>query len=159
VDVADGEEEPFKYDGELNLLLSDWYHESIYNQMVGLSSSPMRWIGEPQVNLRLLISKYKSQKWFHNRSDLQSEPAKSAVSSKIQNTENISLSTSIQIWHWQFVAHPSDLADPCKTTRFLFSSGILNWNHARKVQLTGELGALHLINFLGFENEYTTFLI
>uniref|UniRef100_A0ACD6AHM5 Uncharacterized protein n=1 Tax=Avena sativa TaxID=4498 RepID=A0ACD6AHM5_AVESA len=48
VDVADGEEEPFKYDGELNLLLSDWYHESIYNQMVGLSSSPMRWIGEPQ---------------------------------------------------------------------------------------------------------------
>ncbi|CAM0910244.1 unnamed protein product [Alopecurus aequalis] len=48
VDVADGEEEPFKYDGELNLLLSDWYHESIYTQMVGLSSSPMRWIGEPQ---------------------------------------------------------------------------------------------------------------
>ncbi|EMS54718.1 L-ascorbate oxidase [Triticum urartu] len=48
VDVADGEEEPFKYDGELNLLLSDWYHDSIYNQMVGLSSSPMRWIGEPQ---------------------------------------------------------------------------------------------------------------
>jgi hypothetical protein len=96
VDVADGEEEPFKYDGELNLLLSDWYHESIYNQMVGLSSSPMRWIGEPQVNRRLLISKYKSQKLFYARFDLQSEPAKSAVSSKIQNTENISLSTSIQ---------------------------------------------------------------
>jgi hypothetical protein len=54
VDVADGEVEPFKYDGELNLLLSDWYHESIYNQMVGLSSSPMRWIGEPQVNLPYL---------------------------------------------------------------------------------------------------------
>ncbi|KAF0901813.1 hypothetical protein E2562_006447 [Oryza meyeriana var. granulata] len=48
VDVADGEEEPFKYDGELNLLLSDWYHESIYTQMVGLSSNPFRWIGEPQ---------------------------------------------------------------------------------------------------------------
>uniref|UniRef100_A0A0D9WRC3 L-ascorbate oxidase n=1 Tax=Leersia perrieri TaxID=77586 RepID=A0A0D9WRC3_9ORYZ len=48
VDVADGEEEPFKYDGELNLLLSDWYHESIYTQMVGLSSKPFRWIGEPQ---------------------------------------------------------------------------------------------------------------
>ncbi|EAZ37398.1 hypothetical protein OsJ_21736 [Oryza sativa Japonica Group] len=48
VDVADGDEEPFKYDGEINLLLSDWYHESIYTQMVGLSSNPFRWIGEPQ---------------------------------------------------------------------------------------------------------------
>lgn len=55
VDVADGEEEPFKYDGELNLLLSDWYHDSIYNQMVGLSSSPMRWIGEPQVTIRTTV--------------------------------------------------------------------------------------------------------
>ncbi|XP_062179141.1 L-ascorbate oxidase-like [Phragmites australis] len=48
VDVAKGEEEPFKYDGELNLLLSDWYHESIHTQMVALSSKPFRWIGEPQ---------------------------------------------------------------------------------------------------------------
>ncbi|KAK3130673.1 hypothetical protein QOZ80_6BG0496470 [Eleusine coracana subsp. coracana] len=48
VDVAEGEEEPFKYDGELNLLLSDWYHESIHTQMVALSSKPFRWIGEPQ---------------------------------------------------------------------------------------------------------------
>ncbi|CAL5039067.1 unnamed protein product [Urochloa decumbens] len=48
VDVAEGEEEPFKYDGELNLLLSDWYHESIHTQMVMLSSKPFRWIGEPQ---------------------------------------------------------------------------------------------------------------
>ncbi|RWW09440.1 hypothetical protein BHE74_00032249 [Ensete ventricosum] len=49
VDAADGEEEPFRYDGEFNLLLSDWYHQSIYDQMVGLSSKPFRWIGEPQV--------------------------------------------------------------------------------------------------------------
>jgi len=49
VDVAEGKEEPFKYDGELNLLLSDWYHESIHTQMVALSSKPFRWIGEPQV--------------------------------------------------------------------------------------------------------------
>lgn len=49
VDVAEGEEEPFQYDGELNLLLSDWYHESIHTQMVALSSRPFRWIGEPQV--------------------------------------------------------------------------------------------------------------
>ncbi|KAG6492416.1 L-ascorbate oxidase-like [Zingiber officinale] len=48
VDVADGEEEPFHYNGEFNLLLSDWYHKSIYDQMVGLSSRPMKWIGEPQ---------------------------------------------------------------------------------------------------------------
>ncbi|XP_074586289.1 L-ascorbate oxidase-like [Curcuma longa] len=48
VDVADGEKEPFQYDGEFNLLLSDWYHKSIYDQMVGLSSRPMKWIGEPQ---------------------------------------------------------------------------------------------------------------
>lgn len=50
VEVADGEEEPFHYDGEFNLLLSDWYHQSIYDQMVGLSSKPFRWIGEPQVS-------------------------------------------------------------------------------------------------------------
>lgn len=50
VDAADGEAEPFRYDGEFNLLLSDWYHQSIYDQTVGLSSKPFRWIGEPQVN-------------------------------------------------------------------------------------------------------------
>ncbi|KAM5584825.1 L-ascorbate oxidase-like [Rosa sericea] len=48
VDVAKGEKEPFHYDGELNLLLSDWWHESVHHQEVGLSSNPMRWIGEPQ---------------------------------------------------------------------------------------------------------------
>jgi L-ascorbate oxidase len=51
VDVADGEDVPFNYDGELNLLLSDSYHENIYVQMVGLSSDPMRWIGETQVTV------------------------------------------------------------------------------------------------------------
>ncbi|KAL6180600.1 hypothetical protein ACLB2K_047261 [Fragaria x ananassa] len=48
VDVGEGEKEPFHYDGELNLLLSDWWHESVHHQEVGLSSNPMRWIGEPQ---------------------------------------------------------------------------------------------------------------
>ncbi|XP_068652114.1 L-ascorbate oxidase-like [Aristolochia californica] len=48
VDVATGETEPFHYDGEINLLLSDWWHKDIYDQMVGLSSNPFRWIGEPQ---------------------------------------------------------------------------------------------------------------
>lgn len=48
VDVAEGEKEPFDYDGEFNLLLSDWWHRSIARQEVGLSSVPFRWIGEPQ---------------------------------------------------------------------------------------------------------------
>lgn len=48
VDVADGEKEPFRYDGEFNLLLSDWWHKSVHDQEVGLSSNPFRWIGEPQ---------------------------------------------------------------------------------------------------------------
>lgn len=51
VDVAEGEKEPFHYDGEFDLLLSDWWHESAHDQEVGLSSRPMRWIGEPQTLL------------------------------------------------------------------------------------------------------------
>ncbi|OMO67538.1 Multicopper oxidase, type 1 [Corchorus capsularis] len=48
VDVADGEKEPFHYDGEFNLLLSDWWHQNVHDQEVSLSSNPFRWIGEPQ---------------------------------------------------------------------------------------------------------------
>ncbi|XP_058183466.1 L-ascorbate oxidase-like isoform X1 [Rhododendron vialii] len=48
VDVAEGEKEPFHYDGEFNLLLSDWWHQSAHEQELGLSSKPMRWPGEPQ---------------------------------------------------------------------------------------------------------------
>ncbi|XP_065865386.1 L-ascorbate oxidase-like [Euphorbia lathyris] len=48
VDVAEGESEPFHYNDEINLLLSDWWHQSSHHQEVGLSSNPMRWIGEPQ---------------------------------------------------------------------------------------------------------------
>ncbi|KAL0925238.1 hypothetical protein M5K25_003556 [Dendrobium thyrsiflorum] len=51
VDTADGEEEPFHYDGELSLLLSDWWHESVHAQMLGLTSIPFRWVGEPQAIL------------------------------------------------------------------------------------------------------------
>lgn len=39
--------ERLRYDGEFNLLLSDWWHQSIHLQELLLSSSPMRWIGEP----------------------------------------------------------------------------------------------------------------
>ncbi|XP_057801836.1 L-ascorbate oxidase-like [Salvia miltiorrhiza] len=48
VDVADGETEKFKYDGEFDLLLSDWWHRASRDQEVDLSSKPMQWIGEPQ---------------------------------------------------------------------------------------------------------------
>uniref|UniRef100_A0A7N0V111 L-ascorbate oxidase n=1 Tax=Kalanchoe fedtschenkoi TaxID=63787 RepID=A0A7N0V111_KALFE len=48
VDVADGQREPFRYDGEFSLLLSDWWHQGVHEQEVGLSSSPFRWIGEAQ---------------------------------------------------------------------------------------------------------------
>ncbi|CAA7061171.1 unnamed protein product [Microthlaspi erraticum] len=40
--------ERLRYDGEFNLLLSDWWHQSIHLQELFLSTSPMRWIGEPQ---------------------------------------------------------------------------------------------------------------
>ncbi|OWM73586.1 hypothetical protein CDL15_Pgr026685 [Punica granatum] len=47
IDVADGLKEPFHYNGELNLLLSDWWHLSVHKQELGLSATPMRWINEP----------------------------------------------------------------------------------------------------------------
>ena len=49
---GEGEKEPFHYNGEFNLLLSDWWHKSAHEQEVGLSSVPFRWIGEPQVTLQ-----------------------------------------------------------------------------------------------------------
>ncbi|KAI7743636.1 hypothetical protein M8C21_012058 [Ambrosia artemisiifolia] len=48
VDVEEGKKEPFQYDGEFNLLLSDWWHKGVHEQEVDLSANPMRWIGEPQ---------------------------------------------------------------------------------------------------------------
>lgn len=59
VDVAEGEKEPFHYDGEFNLLLSDWWHKSVHEQEVGLSSNPFRWIGEPQVLYSLFFFFHK----------------------------------------------------------------------------------------------------
>ncbi|KAL3653300.1 hypothetical protein CASFOL_002981 [Castilleja foliolosa] len=35
------------YDGELSLLLSDWWHTSYKKQEVDLASKPMIWVGEP----------------------------------------------------------------------------------------------------------------
>uniref|UniRef100_A0A0R0EHK2 L-ascorbate oxidase n=1 Tax=Glycine max TaxID=3847 RepID=A0A0R0EHK2_SOYBN len=41
----------FHYDGEFNLLLSDLWHTSSHEQEVGLSTKPLKWIGEPQTLL------------------------------------------------------------------------------------------------------------
>lgn len=43
--------QPFKYDGEFNLLLSDWWHQNVHRQEVDLSGVPLKFIGEPQAIL------------------------------------------------------------------------------------------------------------
>lgn len=48
VESGEDEAEPFQYDGELSIIISDWWHKSVYEQMTGLSSIPFRWVGEPQ---------------------------------------------------------------------------------------------------------------
>jgi len=55
VDLPSNQSEPFHYDGEFNLLLSDLWHTRSHEQEVGLSSAPMRWVGEPQVYFHFLI--------------------------------------------------------------------------------------------------------
>eukprot|EP00253_Pinus_taeda_P027935 PITA_27935 len=46
--VDSAKTEPFVYDGELSIILDDWWHTSTYQQAVGLSSNPFVWVGEPQ---------------------------------------------------------------------------------------------------------------
>ncbi|KAJ7520874.1 hypothetical protein O6H91_19G027100 [Diphasiastrum complanatum] len=48
VDLEHGEKEPFAYDGELSIILNDWWHRSIYDQETGLFAIPFRFVGEPQ---------------------------------------------------------------------------------------------------------------
>jgi len=43
--------EPFSYDGELKILLDDWWHENVYEQAYDLSSRPFHWFGEAQTLL------------------------------------------------------------------------------------------------------------
>jgi FtsP/CotA-like multicopper oxidase with cupredoxin domain len=45
--AADDDAEPFAYDDEHDVLLNDWWHNSTYEQAVGLASVPMVWVGEP----------------------------------------------------------------------------------------------------------------
>nr|GMD14601.1 L-ascorbate oxidase-like [Ipomoea batatas] len=55
VEVANGEKEPFQYDEEFNLLLSDWWHASSHEQEVDLNSKPFRWVGEPQGHKMVVV--------------------------------------------------------------------------------------------------------
>lgn len=64
VDVAKGQRERLRYDGEFNLLLSDWWHEPIPSQELGLSSKPMRWIGEAQVSQFQLLLTFQDLNFF-----------------------------------------------------------------------------------------------
>ena len=50
VSVRDNFIEPFAYDYDRSIILTDWYHNSTYEQATGLSSKPFVWVGEPQVN-------------------------------------------------------------------------------------------------------------
>ncbi|KAG7539912.1 Multicopper oxidase type 2 [Arabidopsis thaliana x Arabidopsis arenosa] len=42
------EPEPFTYDYDRNVLLTDWYHKSMSEKATGLASIPFKWVGEPQ---------------------------------------------------------------------------------------------------------------
>lgn len=48
VSLPDGEKDPFSYDFDRSILLTDWYHKSPSEQATGLSSIPFGWVGEPQ---------------------------------------------------------------------------------------------------------------
>lgn len=53
VEATEQLKDPFVYDGELSMLLSDWYHENVYAQAAGLDGKykHWKWIGEPQVKI------------------------------------------------------------------------------------------------------------
>ncbi|XP_073289140.1 L-ascorbate oxidase [Primulina huaijiensis] len=48
VSLPDGEKEPYSYDYDRSIILTDWYHKSTNEQATGLSSIPFVWVGEPQ---------------------------------------------------------------------------------------------------------------
>lgn len=49
VALRDGELEPFSYDYDRSIILTDWYHKSATEQATGLSSINFTWVGEPKV--------------------------------------------------------------------------------------------------------------
>lgn len=49
VSLPSGKSEPFKYNYDHNIVLSDLYHSSSYEEALKLTSIPFVWVGEPQV--------------------------------------------------------------------------------------------------------------
>ncbi|KAL8151886.1 hypothetical protein V2J09_021694 [Rumex salicifolius] len=48
VSLPEGQSEPFSYDVDRRILLTDWYHKSASEQAMGLASKPFVWVNEPQ---------------------------------------------------------------------------------------------------------------
>ncbi|CAO2830687.1 unnamed protein product [Amaranthus hypochondriacus] len=48
VSVPNGQSEPFAYDFDESLLLTDWYHKSAQEHATGLASIPFVWVNEPE---------------------------------------------------------------------------------------------------------------
>ncbi|XP_010680584.3 L-ascorbate oxidase [Beta vulgaris subsp. vulgaris] len=48
VSLPVGESEPFTYDFDRSIMLTDWYHKSAFEHAVGLASIPFVWVGEPE---------------------------------------------------------------------------------------------------------------
>lgn len=46
--VPEGTVEPFSYDEDRSIIVSDWWHKSAIEQSTGLLSSNFGWVGEPQ---------------------------------------------------------------------------------------------------------------
>ncbi|XP_018443816.2 L-ascorbate oxidase-like [Raphanus sativus] len=70
--VVTSPKETLHSDGEFNLLLSDWWHQSSTFQELSLSSKPMRWIGEPQSLLINGRGQFNcSQAWYFNEGGLK----------------------------------------------------------------------------------------
>lgn len=70
--VVTSPKETLHPDGEFNLLLSDWWHQSSTLQELSLSSKPMRWIGEPQSLLINGRGQFNcSQAWYFNEGGLK----------------------------------------------------------------------------------------
>lgn len=54
VHFSDGKNDPFTYDLDLNIILSDWYHYTSYEQATDLTSMPFVWIGELKVKSQII---------------------------------------------------------------------------------------------------------
>ncbi|KAI8536192.1 hypothetical protein RHMOL_Rhmol10G0236900 [Rhododendron molle] len=48
VSLPPGVSEPYTYNSEKSIILTDWYHKSTFEQATGLLSIPFGWVGEPQ---------------------------------------------------------------------------------------------------------------